>query len=216
MSCLYVFIVPGFLCYVVLVIATTILIIFYIGPKYGHRNVVVYVTLCSAIGSLTVMSCKGLGLALKSTISGQSNELGNWLAWVLLIMVILCISMQMNYLNRALDLFNTGIVTPVYYVLFTSLVITASTILFREWQHLEYPDIIGSLCGFLVVIIAILLLNAFRDLEVSYSDFQNIMRPKRTPIPVYRDTNRLLHSDEESQTQPSERNYGSPGITQSI
>ena len=40
----------------------------------------------------------------------------------------------MNYLNKALDLFNTAIVTPVYYVMFTSLTVAASMIMFREEQ----------------------------------------------------------------------------------
>lgn len=54
----------------------------------------------------------------------------------------------MNYLNKALDTFNTGVVTPVYYVMFTSLVITASTILFKEWEHLQL-----NVCGFRQVFI---------------------------------------------------------------
>lgn len=37
----------------------------------------------------------------------------------------------MNYLNKALDLFNTAIVSPIYYVMFTTLTITASAILFQ-------------------------------------------------------------------------------------
>jgi hypothetical protein len=37
----------------------------------------------------------------------------------------------MNYLNKALDLFNTAIVTPVYYVMFTVLTIFASVIMFQ-------------------------------------------------------------------------------------
>ncbi len=43
----------------------------------------------------------------------------------------------MNYLNKALDSFNTGIVTPVYYVMFTTMVLIASGILFKEWQNLS-------------------------------------------------------------------------------
>lgn len=38
---------------------------------------------------------------------------------------------QMNYLNKALDLYNTAIVSPVYYVMFTVLTIVASLVLFR-------------------------------------------------------------------------------------
>jgi len=76
----------------------------------------------------------------------------------------------MNYLNKALDLYNTGIVTPVYYVVFTTLVITASAILFHEWQRMSAEDVIGSLCGFFIVIIATIMLNTFRDVEVSLND----------------------------------------------
>ena len=49
--------------------------------------------------------------------------------------VAACVITQMNYLNRALDLFNTAIVSPIYYVMFTLLTITASMILFRVGAH---------------------------------------------------------------------------------
>ncbi|KAF4520022.1 hypothetical protein B566_EDAN007170 [Ephemera danica] len=139
----------------------------YIAPRHGHTNVVIYIVICSAIGSLSVMGCKGLGLAIKETVTGRSNEAKNWLTWALLFVVVVCIIVQMNYLNKALDVFNTTVVTPVYYVFFTTLVIVASAILFKEWQHLEAEDILGNLCGFFVVIIAIFMLNALRDLNIS-------------------------------------------------
>ncbi|XP_049763094.1 magnesium transporter NIPA2 [Schistocerca cancellata] len=214
---------PGFVFYVFLVLSLTLAIISYFGPRYGQRNVVVYITLCSAIGSLSVMSCKGLGLAIRDTVTGKSNEVSNWLTWFLLMAVIICISIQMNYLNRALDLFNTGIVTPIYYVLFTTLVIVSSAVLFREWQDVGPEEIVGGMCGFLTVVTAIFLLNAFRDIDISYSDVRSMLRPRKTGIvsvgtegnrangvsasAVYRDTKRLLGSDDESSS------YGSPGPT---
>jgi hypothetical protein len=42
-----------------------------------------------------------------------------------------CLLTQLDYLNRALDLFNTAIVSPIYYVMFTLLTITASVIMFQ-------------------------------------------------------------------------------------
>lgn len=45
--------------------------------------------------------------------------------------VIACLLTQMNYLNKALDLFNTAIVSPIYYVMFTLLTIVASEIMFQ-------------------------------------------------------------------------------------
>lgn len=45
--------------------------------------------------------------------------------------VMICLLTQMNYLNKALDLFNTAIVSPIYYVMFTLLTIVASVIMFQ-------------------------------------------------------------------------------------
>lgn len=173
---------PTFIIYVLLVLTTTVEIMVYIGPHYGHKNVAVYIILCSSIGSLTVMSCKGLGLAIREILTGNQNELTNWLTWVMLVLVVTFITIQMMYLNKSLDLFNTGIVTPVYYVMFTTLVIIASTILFKEWNHLSDKDILGNLCGFLEIIIGIILLNTFKDMDVSLNDVRGVWRPKRELI----------------------------------
>ncbi|KAH0950943.1 hypothetical protein HN011_003688 [Eciton burchellii] len=170
---------PGYISYVLIVIICTLSIIFHFGPAYGKQNIFVYICLCSSVGSLTVMSCKGLGLALKETISGKENAFANWLTWVFIFSVILCIMIQMNYLNKSLDLFDTSIVTPIYYVFFTTLVIVASAILFREWQKMNNEDILGASCSFFIVIIAIFLLNAFKEIDVHYGNIKHMLRPKR-------------------------------------
>lgn len=171
-----------FIVYVLIIIAVSLFIAFYLGPKAGHKNVVIYIILCSAIGSLTVMSCKALGLAIRDQISGRSNDFGMGLPYVLMLVSSVFIAIQMNYLNKALDIFSTSIVTPIYYVIFTSLVITASAILFKEWKHMKATDVVGDACGFLVVVIAVILLNAFRDMDVSMDDVRTQMRPKRKLI----------------------------------
>lgn len=176
---------PGYMLYVLIVIISTISIVFHFGPAYGKQNILVYICLCSSVGSLTVMSCKGLGLALKETIAGRENAFANWLTWVFIFSVILCIMLQMNYLNKSLDLFETSIVTPVYYVFFTTLVIIASAILFREWTKMSMEDILGAFCGFLVVIIAIFLLNAFKELDIHYGNIRHMLRPKREMLSSY-------------------------------
>ncbi|VVC34269.1 Hypothetical protein CINCED_3A023849 [Cinara cedri] len=161
---------PGFIIYTSIMLIIITSIYFYFGPRYGSSNVIVYVIMCSTSGSLTVMWCKGLGLAIRETIAGQS-EFSNWLTYMFIVLLIAFVCIQMNYLNKALDTFNTGVVTPVYYVMFTSLVITASTILFKEWEHLKLNDIIGIICGFLITVIAIFMLNTFRDVDMSRSHF---------------------------------------------
>lgn len=125
------------------------------------------------------MECKGLGLALRETLSGRKNELSNWLTWFCLFSLIVCVTVQINYLNKALDTFNTSVVTPVYYVFFTTFVICASVILFQEWRSMAPDAIVGSICGFLTVICAIFLLNAFREWDISLSNLSNIIQQRR-------------------------------------
>lgn len=116
------------------------------------------------------MGCKGLGIVLKQTFRGH-NELSNPVSWALLFSVLTCIATQMNYLNKALDIFNTSLVTPIYYVMFTTLTIIASAILFKEWEKMQSSkDSIGSVCGFLTIILGVFLLHAFRDIRFTFKD----------------------------------------------
>ncbi|XP_036317817.1 magnesium transporter NIPA2-like, partial [Rhagoletis pomonella] len=166
---------PGFIFYVLCILGSTVYVALFIAARYGHSNVAVYIYLCSGIGSLTMMSCKALGLAIRDTINGTGNDFAIWMPWFLICVTVTFIAIQMNYLNKALDVFNTGIVTPVYYVMFTSLVITASAILFKEFTHMRFEDILGDICGFFVVILAVFMLNAFKDLDITLNDVRSIV-----------------------------------------
>jgi hypothetical protein len=45
-------------------------------------------------------------------------------------------------------------------------------------------NIVGDACGFLVVICAVILLNAFKDMDVSMDDVRSQMRPRRRFVSV--------------------------------
>lgn len=152
-----------FLYYIFIVAVLVITIIFFLGPRYGNKYVTVYVALCSAVGSLTVMSCKALGLSIRSTQLGQLPTKDIWIVLLLFLAVIVFICLQMNYLNRALDIFDTSIVTPVYYVMFTTMVIVVSGILFKEWVNVSATSILGALCGFGITVVAIFLLTGSKE-----------------------------------------------------
>ncbi|XP_076870837.1 magnesium transporter NIPA2 isoform X2 [Brachyhypopomus gauderio] len=157
---------PGFAVFATFVIIVALIFIFVVSPRHGQTNILVYITICSVIGALSVSCVKGLGIAIKEAIAGKP-VLGNPLAWLLLLSLVACVSTQINYLNKALDIFNTSLVTPIYYVFFTTSVLTCSAILFKEWEHMGYDDIIGTLTGFVTIIVGIFLLHAFKDVNVS-------------------------------------------------
>ncbi|XP_030035885.1 magnesium transporter NIPA2 isoform X1 [Manduca sexta] len=168
-----------FVTYVGSIIFMSLIIKIIFVPRFGNTNITVYLLMCSAIGSLTVVFCKGVALGIKETISGNVNNFSNYVFWLLLISAVVCITIQMNYLNKSLDIFNTSVVTPVYYVMFTVLVIIASGILFKEWEHMKTENILGCICGFLVVTTAVFLLNAFKDLQISFKDLKLNARQRR-------------------------------------
>lgn len=110
------------------------------------------------MGAFTVTACKGLSVGLKEIFVEQYTYT-RWLTFLCTITILVCILIQMIYLNRALDLFSTPIVTTVYYVLFTTCVLITSGILFREWHFLAFVDIIACLIGFSITTCGLILIN---------------------------------------------------------
>ena len=155
--------------YAAFAVGVSVYLIFWLAPAYGQSNILVYIAICSLIGSLSVMGCKGLSIAIILTVEGTS-QLQNPLSWFFLFAVAVCIAIQMNYLNKSLDIFNTSIVTPIYYVMFTTLTITASAILFHEWKSLTTVNVIGALCGFATIICGVFLLHSFKDIHYTLND----------------------------------------------
>ncbi|KAI4297728.1 hypothetical protein L6164_037601 [Bauhinia variegata] len=70
-----------------------------------------------------------------------------------------------NFMFQALDTFNAAIVSPVYYVMFTTLTIIASAIMFEDWSGQDMRSIASEICGFITVLSGTTLLHATRDQE---------------------------------------------------
>nr|UJH94486.1 Nipa4 [Starmerella bombicola] len=154
-----------FLLYVLAVTVFALYMIYFVAPKHGRRHPMVYVSICSAVGSISVMAIKAFGIALKLTLGGN-NQFTHASTYVFVIVVCVCILTQMNYFNKALDTFDTSIVNPLYYVTFTSCTLTASFLLFRGFNTADAVDIISLVLGFATTFIGVYLLNMSRSEEV--------------------------------------------------
>ncbi|WLF79415.1 hypothetical protein PVL30_003167 [Lodderomyces elongisporus] len=152
---------PGFLFYCCAVGLYSLFMIYKIVPKYGNQNPMIYLSICSSVGSISVMSIKAFGIALKLTLGGN-NQFTHVSTYLFLLVVALCIVTQMNYFNKALDQFDTSIVNPLYYVTFTTFTLAASFILFRGFNTTSAVDIISLLIGFLIIFSGVYLLNISR------------------------------------------------------
>ncbi|RWW29118.1 hypothetical protein BHE74_00011735 [Ensete ventricosum] len=153
---------PGFIVYSCAVVIVVLVLIIQFAQRYGQTHMVVYVGICSMMGSLTVMSVKALGIALKLTFSGM-NQFVFVQIWFFTVVVICCL-LQLNYLNMALDTFNTAVISPVYYVMFTTLTIFASMIMFKDWASQNASQIVTELCGFVTILSGTFLLHKIKDM----------------------------------------------------
>jgi len=154
---------PGFLVYTAIALSISLGLIIKVAPKYGQTNVLVYIVICSLLGSFSVACVKGVGLVIKQFFSTDAeNPFKVPLTYFLIACLVMSVTTQINYLNKSLDIFNTSIVTPIYYVIFTTSVLTCSGVLYKEWLGMTALDIIGTLAGFGTIIIGIFLLHAFR------------------------------------------------------
>eukprot|EP00057_Strongylocentrotus_purpuratus_P030188 XP_780942.2 PREDICTED: magnesium transporter NIPA2 [Strongylocentrotus purpuratus] len=167
---------PSFVIYVCLVAASCLALVFAIGPRWGHTNILVYVLVCSLMGSLTVMASKGVGIAFVQLFDG-TNTFVDPLTWILILLMVVFITIQMHFLNKSLDIFNTAVITPIYYVFFTASVLIASSLLFEDWRAMTATDIIAVLDGFGVIIVGIFLLHTFRDFSLSLTDLPSAEKP---------------------------------------
>ncbi|KAK7545988.1 magnesium transporter NIPA-domain-containing protein [Phyllosticta citricarpa] len=152
---------PGFLLYCLIVTVFSISMIYKIAPKYGRQNPLIYLSICSTVGSLSVMAVKAFGIALKLTLAGN-NQFTHPSTYVFAIVVVVCVLTQMNYFNKALSQFSTNIVNPLYYVTFTTFTLIASSILFRGFNTTSAVNTISLICGFLVIFSGVYLLNLSR------------------------------------------------------
>ncbi|XP_015580319.1 probable magnesium transporter NIPA6 isoform X1 [Ricinus communis] len=155
---------PAFLIYVAASLSMVLVLILHFEPRCGQTNMLVYLGICSLIGSITVVSIKAIGIAIKLTLEGTS-QIAYPQTWFFLTVAVICVITQLNYLNRALDTFNATIVSPVYYVMFTTLTIVASAIMFKDWSGQNASSITSEICGFITVLSGTIILHATRGQE---------------------------------------------------
>ncbi|KAJ2906369.1 magnesium transporter NIPA-domain-containing protein [Zalerion maritima] len=150
---------PGFLSYTGVIIIGAVIAAFYAGPRWGKKNMLVYISICSWVGGLSVVATQGLGAAIVAQAGGaKENQFKEWFLYVLLVFVIATLLTEIIYLNKALNLFNAAMVTPTYYVYFTSTTIITSAVLFQGFKGTA-TSIVTVVNGFLTICSGVVLLQ---------------------------------------------------------
>ena len=104
--------------------------------QYGHRHVAYYVLLCSLLGSVTVMSSKGVSSFLNLWVCcGAHSPFTEPILYPLVLVLTVTAILQIRYLNEAMERFGNTETVPVYYVLFTLTTIIGSNVLYRDFEN---------------------------------------------------------------------------------
>lgn len=148
----------GFILYSAIIFFICALIVFWIGPRWGNKSIFIYLSICSLIGGITVVCTQGFGTSIVSALSGVPNQWNQWFLYFLGLSVIVMILVEINYLNKALNIFNTAIVTPVYFTYFTTSTIIATSVLYRGF-HGTSVSFANVLFGFLTIVGGVILLQ---------------------------------------------------------
>lgn len=162
-------------CFTVFVFS--LVMIYGVAPRYGRSNPLVYISICSLVGSVSVMAIKGFGVAVKLTFGGN-NQFTHPSTYAFGIVVVGCIVVQMNFFNKALDTFSTNVyvrshifsmecspfysVNPMYYVGFSTATIVSSLILFQGFNTTDGTNTVTLIAGFIVTFLGVHLLNLSR------------------------------------------------------
>jgi drug/metabolite transporter (DMT)-like permease len=150
---------PGFISYAAICFLAVLFLITWVAPRYGNTSPLVFISICSIVGSFVVVGAQGLGSAIVYSASNPADsQWGYWFMYFLIGFIISCGIIQINYLNKALNIFSTAIVTPIYYVMFTTLTLICSGILLRITSFSSVTSFVTLCIGFLVIVCGVALL----------------------------------------------------------
>ena len=124
-----------FVVYIVILLAT-VLAMLGMQDAYGHRHVAYFVLLCSLLGSVTVLACKGVATFLSLWLCcGAPSPFADPVMYLLVLVLTSTAVLQIRYLNMAMERFGNTETVPVYYVLFTLSTIVGSNVLYRDFEN---------------------------------------------------------------------------------
>ncbi|CEI90115.1 hypothetical protein RMCBS344292_04448 [Rhizopus microsporus] len=185
----------GFIVYALIAVCISLFLVFYCGPRWGKTNMLVYICICSLIGSLSVVFTQGLGGAIVHSFAIE-NQFTHWFVYLVLALTLITLAVEIIYLNKALNIFNTAIVTPTYYVVFTTLSIISSIVFYRGFDA-SPVNIVTCVFGFLIICSGVALLQHSRH-DTALEDGTNLSDISNNPQErLLYESEKYLTSDED-------------------
>ncbi|KAI9714921.1 MAG: hypothetical protein M1820_000210 [Bogoriella megaspora] len=135
--------------------------------RYGHKTILVDIGLVGLFGGYTALSTKGVA----SLLSYQLWKVITFpITYILLLILIFTAIMQVKYVNRALQRFDSTQVIPTQFVAFTLSVIIGSAVLYRDFEHRSAADAGKFVGGCALTFLGVWLITSGRHSRQDESD----------------------------------------------
>ncbi|KAI1501308.1 magnesium transporter NIPA-domain-containing protein [Biscogniauxia marginata] len=152
-----------------------IIVLMWASPRYGHRTILIDLGLVGLFGGYTALTTKGVSSMLSSTLFGA---FATPVTYGLIVVLLLTAVMQVRYVNKALQRFDSTQVIPIQFVLFTLSVIIGSAILYRDFERTTAEQAAKFVGGCLLTFFGVFLITSGRprqdDEEDQLSDDENV------------------------------------------
>ncbi|KAF2484520.1 magnesium transporter NIPA-domain-containing protein, partial [Neohortaea acidophila] len=112
--------------------------------RFGEKSILIDLGLMGLFGGYTALSTKGVASLLSNTIW---RAITFPITYLLVAVLAFTAVMQIKYVNRALQRFNSTQVIPIQFVLFTLSVITGSAVLYRDFERTSTEDAVKFVGG---------------------------------------------------------------------
>ncbi|KAJ9134247.1 DUF803-domain-containing protein [Coniochaeta hoffmannii] len=136
-----------------------IALLMWASPRYGNRTILIDLGLVGLLGGYTALSTKGVSSMLSSTFLGAFTTP---VTYALVLVLIVTAIMQVRYVNRALQRFDSTQVIPIQFVMFTLCVIIGSAVLYRDFERTTARQAIKFVGGCLLTFFGVFLITTGR------------------------------------------------------
>ncbi|KAF5300229.1 hypothetical protein FQR65_LT09183 [Abscondita terminalis] len=167
------FLVPAISITTVLV-ALAIFTSIYISLNYYSKQILVYVIVSSAWGSLTIIFYKFLGICIKQAIVTILKN--DFKIYLFLIIAIFCCVLKEIYMRKSETLFNPNVVESLSYTLTVIFALLGAGAIFEEWNYLVYADVLEIWLGFVFISTGLFLLHWFSTYSMNWASLNSLLQ----------------------------------------
>ncbi|EEP79442.1 conserved hypothetical protein [Uncinocarpus reesii 1704] len=137
-----------------------ILILMWFSKEHGRKTILIDLGLVGLFGGYTALATKGVSSLLSYTLW---HVITFPITYALAAVLIVTAMMQIRYINRALQRFDSTQVIPTQFVLFTISVIVGSAILYRDFESLTLKQGLQFFGGCALTFLGVYLITSGRS-----------------------------------------------------